>query len=126
MENKYVNGVNMYQFKAKDSELINYLVYLGSISKDFSVNNMKKTGINGYVYGFSVNFANIDVDNILDIRKYLMNKNSTGPIKRVFLNNQPCQATPTLININSNETLFNPFTVSFSKCGGSCNTTNDP
>ena len=52
--------------------------------------------------------------------------NSKGPIKCLTLNNQPCQARPTLVNINSDETLFYPFTVSVNKCGGSCNTIDGP
>ena len=31
-----------YQFKAKDSEIKNYALYLGNISKDFTINNIKK------------------------------------------------------------------------------------
>ena len=48
-------------------------------SKDFSVNNMKKkkkTGLNGYVYDFSVAYGAIAVDYILDTHKYLMKKNN--------------------------------------------------
>ena len=37
---------------------------------------MKNTGFNGYVYHFSVNYDAITVDDILDIHKYLMKKNS--------------------------------------------------
>ena len=47
-------------------------------------------------------------------------------IKCVSLNNRPCQARLTLVNSGFNETLFYPFTVSFIKCGGSCNTIYDP
>ena len=36
---------------------------------------MKKAGLNGYVYDFSVNYDAIAVDDILDIHKYLMKKN---------------------------------------------------
>ena len=36
---------------------------------------MKKTVLNGYVYGFSVDYDAIAVDDILDIHKYLMKKN---------------------------------------------------
>ena len=36
---------------------------------------MKKTGLNGYVYDFSVNYDAIALDDILDIHKYLMKKN---------------------------------------------------
>ena len=35
----------------------------------------KKTGFNGYVYDFSVNYDATDVDNIKNIHKYLMKKN---------------------------------------------------
>ena len=37
---------------------------------------MKKTGFNGYVYDFSVDYDVIDVDNIKDIHKYLMKENN--------------------------------------------------
>ena len=37
---------------------------------------MKKTGLNGYVNDFSVDYNAIGVDDILDIRKYLMEKNN--------------------------------------------------
>ena len=52
--------------------------------------------------------------------------NLKRPIKCVSLNNQPCETKPTIVNINSNKTLFYPFTVSVNKCGGSCNTVDDP
>ena len=37
---------------------------------------MKKTRLNGYVYGFSVDYDAIAVDNILSIHKYLMKNNN--------------------------------------------------
>ena len=37
---------------------------------------MKKTGLNGCVHDFSVNYDTIVVDDILDIHKYLMRKNN--------------------------------------------------
>ena len=60
-ENSYffVNGTEIYKF----------------ISKDWSTDNMKKTGFNGYVYDFSVDYDATDVDDIKDIHKYLMKKN---------------------------------------------------
>ena len=71
----FVNGTEIHKFKAKDSETAASLLSLGNISKDFSVDNMKKTGLNGYVYDFSVDYDAIAVDDILDIHKYLMEKN---------------------------------------------------
>ena len=67
----FVNGTEMIKFKAKDSELDSNILCLGNISKYFSVNNMKKTGLHGTVYEFSVDYGVISVDNILNIHKYL-------------------------------------------------------
>ena len=71
----FVNGTEIIKFKAKDSEIVATPLCLGNISKDWSVDNMKRTGFNGYVYDFSVNYDATDVDDILDIHKYLMERN---------------------------------------------------
>ena len=44
--------------------------------KGCSVDNMKKTGLNDFVYKFSVDCDAIAVDGILDIHKYLIKKNN--------------------------------------------------
>ena len=61
-------------FKGKDSEIVVTLLCLGNISKGCSVDNMKKTWLNGYVSDFSVDYDAIVVDNILNIYNYLMKK----------------------------------------------------
>ena len=61
--------------KTKESEIVASPLCLGNISKYFSVDNMKKTGLNGYVYDFSVHYDAIAVDEIRDIHKYSMEKN---------------------------------------------------
>ena len=71
----FVNGTKIYKLKAKDPEIVTTPLCLGNISKDWSVDNMKKTGFNDYVYNFSVDYDATDVDDILDIHKYLMKKN---------------------------------------------------
>ena len=71
----FVNDTEIYKFKAKDSEISSSQLCLGNISKDWSVDNMKKTGFTGYVYDFSVDYNAIAVDNIKDSHKYLMVKN---------------------------------------------------
>ena len=43
----FVNGTEIYKFKAKDSEIVATPLCLGNISKDWIVDNMKKTGLNG-------------------------------------------------------------------------------
>ena len=35
----------MYEFKAKDSEIKPYALCLSNVSKDFTINNIKKTGL---------------------------------------------------------------------------------
>ena len=72
----FVNGTEIYKFKAKDSEIVATPLCLGNISKDWSVDNMKKTVFNGYVYDFSVGYDEIEVENIKDIQKYLMKTNN--------------------------------------------------
>ena len=58
----FVNGKEIIKFKAKYSEIVANPLCLGNISKDFSVNNMKKTRLYGYVYDFSVDYRAISVD----------------------------------------------------------------
>ena len=72
----FVNGVEIIKFKAKDSNIITNPLCLGNISKDWSVDNMKDTRLNGYVYDFSVDYNATDVDDIKDIHKYSMKKNN--------------------------------------------------
>ena len=72
----FVNGTEIYKFKAKESEISLGPICLGNISKDWSVDNMKKTEFTGYVYDFSVDYRAVDVDYIKNIHKYLMEKNN--------------------------------------------------
>ena len=72
----FVNGVEICKFKSKNSEINAAPLIFGNVSKDFSANNMKRIGLCGYVFRFSVGFDSIDVTDILDIQKYLMIKNN--------------------------------------------------
>ena len=61
--------------KQNDSETKKIPLCLGNISKNFrSINMKKKTGLNGYLYKYSVDYNIIDTSNIIDIDKYLMKK----------------------------------------------------
>ena len=68
----FVNATTMYQFKAKDSEIKYYTLCLGDFSKDFTINNMKKTRLNGIEKLFSVDIDLVDTNDTLDTHKYLM------------------------------------------------------
>ena len=134
-----VSATKMHQFKAKDSEIKRYPLNLGNISKDFPVRNLKKTGLNGYVYDFSVDFNGIVLNDILDIHKYLMKKHDIkqylftattffgyNALKSVSMNNQEGEIKSTIIDCNSNEPLLYLYSIEVNKCSGSCNNINDP
>ena len=127
----FANGTEIYKFNAKDSGIATPLCW-GNISKDCPVDNMKKTGFNGYVYDFSVDYDATDVDNIVDIHNYLMKKNNIvqinmfGFVKKMFfvglailssftsvnslscfsMNNQECKIRPQVLNVNGDEPVL--------------------
>ena len=45
----FVDATKVYQFKAKESEIKDYSLCLGNISKDFTIHNTRKTGLKGVV-----------------------------------------------------------------------------
>ena len=63
----FVNGTKIINFKAKDSKIVASPLCLGNMSNDSSADNMKDTGLNGYVYDFSVDYNATAVDYIKDI-----------------------------------------------------------
>ena len=50
----------------------------------------------------------------------------TQAIKCESLDNQPCLARETIVNINSNEPRYYPFAIKLNKCTGSCDTLDSP
>ena len=71
----FVHGREIIKFRAKYSEITAYLLCLGNISKDWSVDNTKETELKSYVYDFRVDYKAIAVADILYIHKYLMKIN---------------------------------------------------
>ena len=95
----YYNGANSYLFvssteiiklKANDSDIVATPLCLENVSKEFSVDNMKKTGLSGYVYDFTVDNDAIAADEILDIQKYLMKINNMIQKYLVLLKSISC------------------------------------
>ena len=74
----FVNGKEVTEFKAKNSELIKYPICLGGFSKDymFMICYDVYDVYVYYVYDFSVDYSDVTNDEILDIHKYLMKKNN--------------------------------------------------
>ena len=57
---------------------------------------------------------------------FLGNLSNVNPLERVSMNNQECKVRPEIVNVNSNEPSFYPFSIKTSKCSGSCNNINGP
>ena len=72
----FVNSTEIIKSKTKVSKIVASPLCLGNISKDWSIDNMKKSSFTGYVYDFSVDYDAIAVNDIKDIHKYLMKKNN--------------------------------------------------
>ena len=63
---------------------------------------------------------------VLAIMFFGCNLSSINPLKCVSINNQECKVRPGIVNINSKEPIFYPFSTRTSKCSGICNNINDP
>ena len=51
---------------------------------------------------------------------------SCNALECVTMNNQECNIRTKIIDINSNEPTFYPFSITVTKCSSSCNNINDP
>ena len=105
---------------------------------------MKESKLYGIAYDFSVDYSAISNDKIHDIHAYLMKKSdimlmfkfikkcffttmtffnfnlsNVNSLKCVLMNNQECKTRPQIININTNEPLFYPYSIKINKCKSS-------
>ena len=73
----FVNSKQIHKSREKDSEIVATPLCIGNGSKDWTVDNMEMTGLNGYVYDFRVDYNVIKNPTIFMtyIHKYLMVKN---------------------------------------------------
>ena len=51
---------------------------------------------------------------------------NVNSLECVSMNNQGCKIRSEIINVNTNEPMFYPYSIIINKCKGSCNTINDP
>ena len=51
---------------------------------------------------------------------------STTSLSCISMKNQECNTRPEVININSNNLLFYPFSLKINKCNGNSNNINNP
>ena len=50
----------------------------------------------------------------------------SASLHRISMKNQKCKIRPEIININSNNPIFYPFSIKINKCRGNCNNINNP
>ena len=50
---------------------------------------------------------------------------SVNSLECVSMKNPECKARPEIVDINSNNPIFYPFSIKTNKCGGNCNNIND-
>ena len=52
--------------------------------------------------------------------------NFRNALSCISIKNQKCKTRPQVINIDSNNPLFYPFSIKINKCSGNCNNINNP
>ena len=118
----FVNGKENHKFTAKYWEINPYELCLRNTSKNWSVNNMKKTGLVLIMMLFQIHkvvhikmfkfIKQIFVSTLMFFRSLP----SVNPLECVSMNNEKC-TRPETVTLNSNDHLF---------CSGSCNDINYP
>ena len=51
---------------------------------------------------------------------------NVNPLECISLKNRECKLRPEIVNVNSNNPIFNPFSIKANKCSGNCNNITDP
>ena len=54
------------------------------------------------------------------------NLSNVNSLKCVSMNKQECKIRSEIINVNTNEPMFYPYSITIHKCKGSCNANNGP
>ena len=57
---------------------------------------------------------------------FLGSLSSVNPLECISMKNQECKVRPEIVNINSIDPIFYPFSIKTNKCSGNCNDINDP
>ena len=56
----------------------------------------------------------------------LSNFTNVNSLNCISMKNQGCKTRPAIVNVNSNDHIFYPFSIEISECSGNCNNINDP
>ena len=76
----FVNGRQELKFKAKTDQLVKEKLCIGNLSDQWTASESEKTGLNGNIYDFVVDYKSINgVKPIYDMHRYLMTKLNISP-----------------------------------------------
>ena len=50
----------------------------------------------------------------------------TTPLSCISIKNEACKVRPKIVDVNSNNSIFCPFSIKINKCNGSCYNINNP
>ena len=51
---------------------------------------------------------------------------NVNPLECISMKNQECKVRPEIVNVNSNDPIFYPFSIKTNRCSGNCNNISDP
>ena len=57
---------------------------------------------------------------------YFGNLSSVNSLECVSMKNRECKVRPETVNVNSNNSIFYPFSIKINKCSGNCSNINGP
>ena len=57
---------------------------------------------------------------------FLSDFTNANSLNCISMKNRECKTRPQVINVNSNNPIFYPFSIKISKCSGNCNNINNP
>ena len=66
------------------------------------------------------------VKNVFVLGLTVLSNSITGALNWVSMNNQECKVRPKIVDINSNNPMFDPFSIKVNKRSGNCNNINNP
>ena len=63
---------------------------------------------------------------LISTMMFFSSLSSANPLECILMKNQECKVWPEIIDINSNDPIFYPFSIKTNKCSGNCNNISDP
>ena len=63
---------------------------------------------------------------LISAMMFFSSLSSVNSLECISMKNQKCRVKPEIIDINSNDPIFFPFSIKINKCSDNCNNINNP